>query len=141
MKQLLTLTILIIILASCGQKDNKNFDPKNYEQTKQTLAEKEKGNSLHFLSVTGSDKRRWLFGTTVYKGTIHNKATVVAYKNVRIKLLYFNSEGKQTANHEEEFEDVINPGDNFDFKAKYHTPKGTDSVAAFIMNAKVVGKE
>lgn len=139
MKQLLLLTILVIILAACGQKDNKNFDQKNYEQTKQTLAANEKGNSLLFLSVTGSDKRRWLFGTTIYRGSIHNKATVIAYKNVRIKLLYFNSEGKQTANHEEEFEAVINPGDNYNFKAKYQTPKGTDSVAAFIMRAKVVG--
>ncbi len=139
MKQLLILSFLLLIIAVCGSKDNKNFDSKTYEQTKETLGSKEKTNPLHFLTVTGVDKKRWLFGTTVYKGTIHNKATVVAYKSVRVKLLYFNSQGLQTANHEEEFEDVINSGDNFDFKAKYHTPKGTDSVAAFIMRAKVVG--
>ena len=141
MKQLLILSFLLLIIAACGSKDNKNFDTKTYVQTKETLGTKEKTNPLHFLIVTGVDKKRWLFGTTVYKGTIHNKATVVAYKSVRVKLLYFNSQGQHTANHEEEFEDVINPGDNFDFKAKYHTPKGTDSVAAFIMRAKVVGKE
>ena len=141
MKQLLILSFLLLIIAACGSKDNKNFDTKTYEQTKETLGTKEKTNPLHFLTITGVDKRHWLFGTTVYKGTIHNKATVVAYKNVRVKLLYINRQGQQTANHEEEFEDVINPSDNFDFKAKYHTPKGTDSVAAFIMRAKVVGKE
>lgn len=103
------------------------------------MGSKEKSIPLHFLIITGVDKRRRLFGTTVYKGTIHNKATVVAYKNVRVKLIYFNSQGIQTANHEEEFEEVIKPGDDFTFKAKYHTPKGTDSVAVFIMRAKVAG--
>ena len=131
----------MLIIAACGNKNSKNFDSKTYEQTKETLGSKEKSAPLHFLTITGIDKRRGLFGTTVYKGTIHNKATVVAYKNVRVKLIYFNSQGKQTANHEEEFEVVINPGDDFTFKAKYHTPKGTDSVAAFIMRVKVVGGE
>ena len=138
MKQLLSVFIFINIVTACGTKNNKNFDTKTYEQTKKNLANKEKRDPLQFLSISGSNKRNRLFGTTVYKGLIYNKATVIGYKDVRIKLLYFNTQGKQTANHEEQFDTVINAGDNLNFKAKYRTPKGTDSVAAFIMNATIV---
>lgn len=140
MKQLLTVFIFITIITACGSNNNKNFDTRTYEQTKNNLASKEKINPLQFLSISGTDKRSGLFGTTVYKGIIHNTATVIGYKNIRVKLLYFNAQGKQTANHEEQFDDIINAGDDFNFKAKYHTPKGTDSVAAFIMRATVVDK-
>ncbi len=140
MKQLLNVFSFIIIVTACGTKNNKNFDTKTYEQTKNNLASKEKRDPLQFLSISGTDKRNRLFGTTVYKGLIYNKATVIGYKDVRIKLLYFNAQGKQTANHEEQFDAVINAGDNLNFKAKYRTPKGTDSVAAFIMSAIIVDK-
>ncbi|MBC7651309.1 MAG: hypothetical protein H7101_06125 [Deinococcales bacterium] len=140
MKQLLIVFILASIITGCGNNNNKNFDNKTYEQAKVNLANKEKINPVHFLSISGSEKRSSLFGTTVYKGTIHNKATVIGYKYVRVKLLYFNAQGNQTANHEEQFDAIINAGDDFNFKAKYRTPKGTDSVAAFIMRATVVDK-
>ena len=140
MKQLLTIFILIIVITACNSNNNKKFDTKTYEQTKNNLASKEKINPLQFLSISGTDKRNRLFGTTIYNGTIHNNATVIGYKDVRIKLLYFNTQGKQTANHEEQFDTVINAGDNLNFKAKYRTPKGTDSVAAFIMSATIVDR-
>ena len=138
MKRIFIILFFTAIILSCGNNNNKNFDTKTYEQTKSSLASKEKTNPLQFLSISGIYKRNSLFGTTVYKGTIFNKATVIGYKNVRVKLLYFNTQGKQTANHEEQFDTVINAGDKFNFKAKYRTPKGTDSVAATIMQATVV---
>ena len=140
MKQLLSVFTFLTIATACGNNNNKNFDTKTYEQTKNNLANKEKINPLQFLSISGIYKRNMLFGNTIYKGTIFNKATVIGYKDVRVKLLYFNAQGKQTANHEEQFDAVINAGDTFNFKAKYRTPKGTDSVAAFIMRATVVDK-
>jgi hypothetical protein len=140
MKQLLTVSIFITFIVACSNNNNKSFDSKNYQQTKENLANKEKTNPLQFLSISGTDKRNRLFGTTIYKGKIFNKATVIGFKEVRVKLLYFNAQGNQTANHEEQFDGVINAGDDFNFKAQYHTPKGTDSVAAFIMSASVADK-
>lgn len=137
MKQLLTILFFTTIIVACGNNNNKNFDTKTYEQTKRNLASKEKTNPLQFLSISGIYKRNSLFGTTVYQGTIFNRATVIGYKNVRVKLLYFNTHGKQTANHEEQFDAVINAGDKFNFKAKYRTQKATDSVSATIMLATV----
>ncbi len=137
-KPFFLLLLVCATIFSCKGKNEKNFDIVNYEKTKETLADKEKSSPLSFLKVTGTDKRKWLFGTTVYKGTIHNKATVCAYKDVRVKLLYFNTAGVLVANHEELLDDVVSPNSEIDFKAKYHTPKGTDSVSAYIMSAKVV---
>ena len=98
------------------------------------MLDKEKNNPNNFLRIEGENKRN-IWGQTVYKGVIKNTATVCAYKEVRVKLLYFK-EGKQVANHEEFYSDVINPQDEFSFKTKYKTPKHTDSVHVYIMSAK-----
>ena len=135
MRSVVLLLILAIGLFSCKNKDKK-FDDHSYQETKISLAEKERNNPREFLQLSGDDHRNF-FGKTVYKGVIKNTATVAAYNEVRIKLLYFKN-GIQVANHEEQFEKTIPPNDDFSFKARYKTPKGTDSVAAYIMSAKAV---
>ena len=68
---------------------------------------------------------------------IENKASVASYKKLRVKLLYYK-QGALVTNHEDVFDDVIRPNNRHEFKAKYFTPKGTDSVAVSIMSAEVV---
>jgi len=138
MKQILSVIILSTLLFSCKEIDKKfNLKSgKTYEESKQNLADKEKENPKQFLKLTGDDHRNF-WGKTVYKGLIKNTATVISYKDVRVKLLYFK-EGAQVANHEELFDNTISPNDDFSFKAKYKTPRGTDSVAAYIMSATAV---
>ena len=125
-------------MISCKDIDKKlNFNSnKSYQENKKSLAEKEKGSPKEFLQLTGDDHRNF-WGKTVYKGIIKNTATVVSYKDIRVKLLYFKG-GEQVANHEEQFDNTIQPNDDYSFKAKYKTPRGTDSVAAYIMIAKAV---
>lgn len=135
MKQLFLSLLIVAGLFACKSKEKK-VDEQKYEEQKTNLLTKEKESPKHFLVLTGDDHRN-LFGKTVYNGIIKNNATVCAYKGVRVKLLYFKN-GTQVANHEEVFDNTIEPNDDFSFKAKYKTPKGTDSVAAYIMTAKPV---
>ena len=138
MKQLLSIIFASVLLFSCKEIDKKfkSGNNKTYEETKKTLEEKERESPKHFLKLNG-DNHRNILGQTVYKGIISNTATVVSYKEVRVKLLYFKA-GVQVANHEEQFDNTISPNDDYTFKAKYHTPRGTDSVSAYIMSAKAV---
>lgn len=118
-----------IIIFSCKE----NFDKKSYAQQKQTIAQKEESNPLEFLKVKGADKKN-IFGTTVIRGTITNAATVCPYSNARIRILSFKN-GVQAEEHEDVVEGPINPGAEKEFKIKYHLPKGTDSIAFFLMSA------
>ncbi len=138
MKYILYIIIAISLLVSCKEIDKKlNFNTaKSYQENKKSLAEKEKESPKEFLKLTGDDHRNF-WGKTVYKGIIKNTATVVSYKDIRVKLLYFKG-SEQVANHEELFDNTIEPNDYYTFKAKYKTPRGTDSVAAYIMSAKAV---
>ena len=138
MKRILLLIILASSLLACKNNDKK-FDDHSYQEQKISLAEKERSNPKQFLKLSGDDHRNF-WGKTVYKGFIKNTATISSYNEIRVKLLYFK-DGKQVANHEEVFDNAIAPNDDFSFKAKYKTPKGTDSVAAFIMSAKGISKQ
>ncbi len=137
MKSFIKILLISFLVLSCSSKDQKQkIDKKDYEQQKESLAEKEKRSPKSFLEISGTYKRN-IWGKTVYKAEIKNTASICSYKNVRVKLLYFK-EGVQVTNHEELLEEIITPNSIFDFKAKYKTPKGTDSVAAYIMSAIVV---
>ena len=125
----------LVMLSSCATKDKEaGIDKQTYQQQKESLLDKERRSPNQFLTITGTDKRNF-WGQTVYRGIIHNTATVCSYKNVRVKLLYFKTEGTLVTNHEELFDETIKPGNEIEFKAKYKTPRGTDSVAASIISA------
>ncbi len=134
MKSFIKILIISSLVLSCSSKDQKQkIDKQDYEQQKESLAEKEKRSPKSFLEISGTYKRN-IWGKTVYKAEIKNTASICSYKDVRVKLLYFK-EGVQVTNHEELIEETIAPNSIFDFKAKYKTPKGTDSVAVYIMSA------
>ena len=134
MKLFIQLFCFLFILSSCGGGDKK-AESKTYEDAKETLEEKEKKQPLEFLSVSGADKKN-LFGQTVITGKVKNKATVCAYKNIRIKMVCFK-EGRQVEEHEDVLKESLQPNNSNDFKTRYRLPKGTDSVALSVMSASV----
>lgn len=141
MKYFFSLLILSTTVFSCATKDEqKKLDKQNYQQQKESLLDREKKMPKEFLTITGKDHRNF-WGKTVYEGTIHNDATVCSYKDVRVKLLYFKSDGSLVTNHEEQFDEIVKPGNDIEFKAKYKTPRGTDSVVASIMSATAIGEK
>lgn len=137
MKYLSVLFLFVFLVASCG--NSSKTEDQTYEQHKESLAEKEKKIPLHFLSVT-SDHKKNLIGQTVVSGTISNKATVTAYKDLRIKMLCYQ-ENAMLEEHEDVIDDVIKPGSDKDFKVRYRLPKGTDSIALSLMSASVAEPE
>jgi hypothetical protein len=128
MKYLLAV-ICIVVLFSCKGK----FDTNAYQENKISLAQKEAEHPEQFLKVSSDDKKN-LFGTTVIKGKIVNTASIAVYKNTRIKMLCFKN-GIRVEEHEDVLPDIIKPGTIKTFKTKYHLPKGTDSLALFVMTA------
>jgi hypothetical protein len=135
MKNLLGI-ILLFLVFSCKEKTKEQkFDEKTYEVVKETLADKEKKNPARFLSVENKNHKN-LIGQTVVKGTITNHATVISYKNVLLKLSFFSKTGVKLDEGNETIYEQLKPSETIKFKTKYFAPKGTDSVAVRVMNAK-----
>ena len=53
---------------------------------------------------------------------------------MRVKILCYHN-GIKVEEHEDVFPDLIKPGNESNFKTKYHLPKGTDSIALSVMTA------
>ena len=127
-----------ILLASCGGGDKKAADTKTdekYEKTKESLEETEKKNPSRFLVVSGHDKKN-LIGQTVIKGTLTNNAKVCTYKDVNVELAFYSKTGTLLEKDTEIIYETLSPGNSSDFKTKYFAPKGTDSVALTVKDAK-----
>jgi hypothetical protein len=125
MKKLFSICLLFVLF-SC-KNDEKKFDNVSYEKQKESIEQKERKNPLRFLVVEGDSKKN-IIGQTVVKMTIRNTATVVTYKNVRVKMLFYDKEGNVFENHEEVTEKQIAPGEKQKIKSKYFAQRKTDSI-------------
>lgn len=136
-KTIYGLAVISILLSACGGSDEKTADKAKdkYEQTKETLEETEKKNPKRFLSVEGHDRKN-LLRQTVIKGTISNNAKVASYKDVDVELSFYSKTGALLEKDHEVVYETIAPGGTADFKTKFYTPKGTDSVALKVVGAK-----
>jgi hypothetical protein len=128
-------TVVILFSACHNRAANAAAEKDSYEKTKETLEEKEKKNPLEFLQVSGHDKHN-LIGQTVVKGSITSKASVCVYEDVQLELAFFSKTRTLLEKDNETVYDKITPGNSVDFKTKYYAPKGTDSVAIKIVDAK-----
>ncbi len=137
MKKLLPiLSFATIMFTACASNEEKQEARKDkYENSKMSLEEIEKKTSIDFLSVTGTNKKN-VIGQTVVRGKIHNKARIVAYKDIDIKLSFYSKTGALLQEDQELVYETVQPGNSISFKSKYFSPKGTDSIALKVLSAK-----
>lgn len=126
------------ILLSCTSDSKKEATEKDsYEKTKEVMREKEEKNPSDFLIVKANDRRN-LFGQTVIKGTLTNKARIAIFKDIALKLSFYSKTNVLLETDKETVFEVLHPGESKSFKTKYFAPKGTDSVALDVLTAKII---
>lgn len=134
----LAIAAFALLLFSCGGEEKK-FDTDTYEEAKENIQQKESKHPEQFLSVTSSDRKNWV-GKKVITGVIHNRATVVTYKDVELKIKFLSKEGEVLKEGDETIKDFLTPGGSKSFKFRYSSPKGTDDIRVTITGAEVEGK-
>jgi hypothetical protein len=132
MKILIAILGICIATASCNEQAKSEA---NYEKTKETLEQTEQKNPVKFISVQG-DKKKNLLGQTVVKATVTNNAKVVTYKDVDVKISFYSKTGVVLEEDHETVYETIAPGNSVNFKSKFFTPKGTDSISFKVVEAK-----
>jgi len=138
MKKILTGIILLSSAAifSCHNKTADAATEKtSYEQTKETLEEKEKKSPTTFLTASAHERHN-LIRQMVIKGSVTNNAKVCTYKDVQLELSFFSKTGTLLEKDNETVYDEVAPGNSVGFKKKYYAPKGTDSVDIRVIDAK-----
>lgn len=136
---LLIFTLSVFMFACSSDSATEKTEKESYQLTKAELLKKEQKSPKDFITVTGYNKKN-ILGQTVVKGTLSNKASIAIFKDVDIKLSFY-SKTKALLETDNETEYIaLGPGESKDFKTKYFTPKGTDSVALKVLGAKVVNQ-
>jgi hypothetical protein len=137
MKKLIHLILLAVLLvSSCHFKKKVDAHQDAYQASKMTIEEIEQKKPARFLSVDGKNRKN-LFGQTVVKGIIQSTATVVAYKDIDVKLSFYSKTDALLEEDHEIIYETIGPGDDLSFKSKYFAPKGTTRVELKIVGASV----
>lgn len=136
MRNLSVLIACLIFLTACG--NNSDFpitETKNYQKSTETISETEKKHPENFIVVEVKDKKN-LLGQTVIKGTVINKAKMVTYKDVEIKLSFYSKTGTLLEEDVETVYEQVSPGSSVRFKSKYFAPKGSSRLEAKVITAK-----
>ncbi len=136
MKKFLYLFGAILVFVSCDNKNDYDISTeKSYENSKLNLEKTEQNSPTVFLSIKAERKAN-ILGQSVIKGQIINRAKIVSYKDIEIKLSFYSKTGAFLEEDREVLYETIPPGGTKKFKSKYFTPKGTDSVTFKIISAK-----
>ena len=70
-------------------------------------------------------------------GKVTNNAKVASYKDIQVEISYFSKTGAFLMSTTDVVYDVVKPGKSASFKNKEFAPKGTDSVAVKVVDAKI----
>jgi hypothetical protein len=135
MKKIFGILFLSVFVLACHSRTSIDADKMSYEKTKEALEAKEKQNPLLFLNISSNNKHN-ILGQTVIKASIANTAKICTYKDVQLELAFYSQTGTLLEKDNETIYKEITPGNSIDFKTKYYAPKGTDSVAVKIVDAK-----
>ena len=120
----------LFFLLSC----NSNTPSPTYEDTKQTLLEKEKSTPTIFLEVTGTYRKN-LIDQLVLEGTISNNATLATYKDVVLNITYYSKTQTELGSEKKTVFDFFKPATKKDFKIKVSGYEETESVGLDIISA------
>ena len=135
-KNIIGFVCLFVLLSACNSdQKNEKANRDKYETGKLTVEEVEKKSPQLFISVTGNDKKN-LLGHTVIKAKLINKAKMVTYKDIDVKLFFYSKTATLLQEDQEMVYESIAPGKSVSFKSKYFAPKGTDSIALKVLSAK-----
>ncbi len=133
MKRVFLVTCFPVLFLACNSSSTPQ-PPAKYEEKKASLEEIEKGSPLKFLRVQGSHHRN-LVNQAVVTGEITNKATLVSYKNITLRISWLDKDGAVIEKQKEVLDDVVKPNSTIDFKIKTNHVKGTESVSMDIVSA------
>lgn len=137
--RLLFTVLLSCVFFACSSNQSKKETVNQYEVQKESLASIEQKNPSRFVKVT-LKKRKNIVGQTVVKGTIHNVAHVVTYKDIAIKLRFYSKTGTLLEEDSDTIYETVAPGKSTDFKLKYFAPKDTDSLAVEVISASSISE-
>ncbi len=137
MKRLIVSALCCTMLALCACDDKTNYDVNgdDYKLAQEDIVKIEKKSPAKFIVVTATDKKN-LLGQTVIRGKIENTAKVATFKDVEIKFKFYSRTGALLEEDVETIYQSITPGQIKNFKSKYFTPKGSDSLAIEVLSAK-----
>lgn len=132
------LTILAIAaslsLFACNNSSNSQRPSSKYEEKKASLEEMEKESPLKFLKISGSHRRN-LVSKEVVEGEVVNKATLTAYKNIKVQITFLDKDGGTIEKQKHTLDDDIKPGSTIDFKIKVGHVDEASSVSLDIVDA------
>ena len=136
MKPIFYLLAIFLVAGSCENKNDYDVKAeRNYENSKLSLEKTEQQSPDVFLAVKGERKKN-ILGQSIIKGQLINRAKIVSYKDIDVKLSFYSKTGALLEEDHEVLYETIAPGVIKKFKSKYFTPKGTDSVGFKIISAK-----
>lgn len=140
MKNLIAILLFAVCTSSCGSTANEEQPSAKYQEKKNALEETERNNPLQFMKMTNNNSHSNLVSKMVIESDIANSATLVAYKDIEVGIIFKDEKGAVIEKDKKTLNLTIAPNSRQSVKIKVKKPKGTVSVLFDITGATPVNK-
>ena len=130
--RIIAVLLFFATLSAC--ESGEQHPPAKYEEKKASMQETESTSPLKFLRITGSNHGN-LLNQTVVEGQVTNKATLVTYKSIQVRITFLDKDGAVIDKEKDVLDDEVKPGATIDFKIKTGHVKGVNSVTLAVLGA------
>ena len=127
----------ILFLAIACNNSNSSGNATSHDSTKTVVVKTERESPANYL-ISEGNYRKNVAGRWVVEGTITNKATHTFYKDVVLKVFYYDKANKEIGSELLTVNDYFKPGSTKEFKVKSYGTYGAKSVGYKIVSAKVM---
>lgn len=129
-------TIMVINNFTSGVVTTEVKVPQTYRQSIMTIEETERAQPARFLKVEGKHSRNFWGNKIIVNGNIQNKATVVGYKDVVLKVIFYDKNSALLGNEVYTLNDSFPPHTMVKFDVKIEQRLPVDSIKCSVISAK-----
>lgn len=107
----------------------------DYYQNVMSVEDTERSIPANFLTDKSTYRPAVLGNKWVIEGTITNNATIVTYKNIVLRIIFYGENGSELGSNEYSVNNRIAPYQTIEYKAKLEGFEGTESIGVSVNRA------
>ena len=137
---LIALVAALALFQNCSSDTGNNTedDKASYEESKANVEEKERSQPVEYLVINNPTYRKNALGKWVLEGTVTNNASMTTYRNIELKVIYYNGLDSEMGHEKAVIEETVEPGATLPFKLKVDDYDMTESLEYEVAYAEVV---
>ena len=137
-KHLFGTLLLVVVITSCnngGSNGSSSNSGSSYQEKVMSVEEMERADPTRFLTADGNYNENFLGNKLKVHGVIHNKATVVTFKDAVVEITFYSKTKTNLGSEKYTIYDFFSPNSDKKFELKIDNYSNVGSIGWDVVSA------